>query len=140
VKALALILAVATLALTAGCGDDDETAATGASGATGAASAGDDAFNATAKATALAAQAATEAYATGNGGSYAGATAEELAKIEPSLSDADLNVVSTDSSYTVSVLSASGTTFSIGGEQGRPPVRTCDPPGDSGCSAGGDWG
>ncbi len=130
-----VILALAAGA--AGCGDDDETASTGASGAAGA---GDEALNAKAQATARSAQAAIETYATDNNGSYAGASAEELAKIEPSLSSGDLEVVSTDSSYTISVLSASATTFSIDGEQGGSTERTCDPPGSSGCSESGDWG
>ncbi len=127
-----VILALAAGA--AGCGDDDETASTGAS------SGGDDALNAKAQATARTAQAAIEKYAADNNGSYAGASEQELAKIEPSLSEGDLEVVSTDSSYTVSVLSASATTFSIDGEQGGATERTCDPPGGSGCSESGAWG
>jgi hypothetical protein len=139
VKALALIFALGSLILAAGCGGDDETVSSGASGASGASSASDVALDSTAKETALQAEAAIETYATGNAGSYAGANAEELAKIEPKLSSADLDVVSTDSSYTVSVLSESGTTFSIDGEQGGAPDRTCDPPGGSGCKDNGDW-
>ena len=108
------------------------TSSTGASEA--AASGGDDALNAKAQATARKAQTAIENYAADNDGSYAGASAQELSEIDPGLSAGDLEVVSTDSSYTVTVLSASGTTFSIDGEQGGATERTCDPPGGSGCS------
>ena len=137
-KALALMVVVASLTLAAGCGDDESsTSSTGASEATGAAS-GD--ANAEAQATARKAQTAIETYAAGKNGSYAGASATELSAIDSGLSSGDLEVVSTDSSYTITVLSASGTTFSIDGEQGGTPDRTCDPPGDPGCSESGDWG
>ena len=128
-KALALPLAVAALFLAVGCGDDGETTSTGAGGAKSDADARD---------AAVAAWLTIESYANGNADSYAGASPDELAKIEPSLSSADLEVVSTDSSFTVSVLSESGTTFSIAGGGGSPD-RTCDPPGGPGCTEGGDW-
>jgi hypothetical protein len=139
VKALALMLVLAVLALAGGCGDDSSTSSTDASEATGAA-AGDGALNTKAQATARKAQTAIETYAADNNGSYAGASATELSKIDPGLSAGDLEVVSTDSSYTITVLSASGTTFSIDGEQGGAADRTCDPPGGSGCNESGDWG
>ncbi len=140
-KALALMLILASLALAGGCGDDDNsTSSTGASEASGAGSGGDDALNAEAQATTRKAQTAIETYADDNNGSYAGATATELSMIDPGLSAGDLEVVATDSSYTITVLSASGTTFSIDGEQGGATERTCDPPGDPGCSESGDWG
>ena len=60
---------------------------------------------------------AIETYADDNNGSYAGASATELSKVDPGLSSDDLEVVSTDSSYTITVASTSGTTFSIDGEQ-----------------------
>src|SRR4051794_21971375 len=100
-KALATMLALMALALAAGCGGDDETASTGASGATGVSSAGD----ADAKGAAREAQVAMEVYATDNNGSYAGASPETLAKIDPKVDSADLQVDSTENSYTVSVLS-----------------------------------
>ena len=135
-KALALTLVLGSLALAVGCGDDSSTSSTGASEATGAAS-GD--ANAAAQAAARKAQTAIEKYADGNNGSYAGAGATELSDIDPDVAAADLEVVSTDNSYTITVLSPSGTTFSIDGEQGGATQRTCDPPGDPGCSASGDW-
>jgi len=136
-KALALMLVLASLALVAGCGDDDEsTSSSGASEASG----GEQALNAKAQATARTAQTAIEKFAADKNGSYAGASATDLSQIDPSLSAGDLEVVSTDSSYTITVVSASGTTFSIDGEQGGAAERTCDPPGDSGCSESGDWG
>ena len=135
-KALVLTLVLASLALAGGCGDDSSTS-TDASEATGAAS-GD--ANAAAQAAARKAQTAIEKYADGNNGSYAGAGATELSDIDPDVAAADLEVVSTDNSYTITVLSPSGTTFSIDGEQGGATQRTCDPPGDPGCSASGDWG
>ena len=135
------MLVLASLALAGGCGDDDSsTSSTGASEATGAGSGGDDALNAEAQATARKAQTAIETYADDNNGSYAGASATGLSETDPSLSAGELEVVSTDSSYTITVLSASGTTFSIDGEQGGATERTCDPPGDPGCSENGDWG
>ena len=136
-KALALMLVLASLALAAGCGDDDSsTSSTGGSQASG----GDDALNSKAQATASKAQTAIKTYAADNNGSYAGASATELSKIDPALTSGDLEVVSTDSSYTLTVLSGSGTTFSVDGEQGGAPERTCDPPGGSGCTESGDWG
>jgi hypothetical protein len=136
VKALALILALATLALATGCGGDDETAPTGASGATGASSAGD----VDAKVAARNAQVAIEVYATDNNGSYAGASPETLAEIDPSVVSGDLQVDSTASSYTVSVLSASGATYSVDGEQGGQAEYTCEPTGTGDCPDSGDWG
>jgi hypothetical protein len=137
VKAFALLLSLATLAFAAGCGDDDETASTGASGATGASasSAGDT----DAQIAAREAQVAIEVYATGNNGSYAGASPEELGKIDPKLETGDLEVVSTASSYTVSVLAASGATYSVDGEQGGQADYTCEPPGTGDCRDSGDW-
>ncbi len=137
-KALALMLVLASLALVAGCGDDDDSSTS--STAAGAASGGDDALNSKAQATARKAETAIKAYAADNDGSYAGASATELSKIDPDLPAGDLEVVSTDSSYTLTVVSGSGTTFSIDGEQGGATERTCDPPGGSGCGESGDWG
>ena len=134
-KALALIPILACLTFAGGCGDDDSSTSS-----TGAGSGGDEALNAEAQATARKAQTAIETYAGDKNGSYAGASAQELSEIDPGLSAGDLEVVSTDSSYTITVLSASGTTFSIDGEQGGATERTCDPPGGSGCGESGDWG
>ena len=100
---------------------------------------GDEALNAAAQTAARKAQTAIESYADKNG-SYAGANAQALSAIDPSVSAGDLEVVSTDNSYTITVAAASGTTFSIDGEQGGATERTCDPPGDPGCSENGDWG
>jgi hypothetical protein len=134
VKALVLMLVLAVLTLAAGCGDDETSTSS-----TGAGSGGDEALNAAAQTAARKAQTAIESYADKNG-SYAGASAQALSEIDPSVSAGDLEVVSTDSSYTITVASASGTTFSIDGEQGGATERTCDPPGDPGCSENGDWG
>jgi hypothetical protein len=137
VKALALTLVLASLTLAVGCGDDESsTSSTGASEASGAAS---SSANADAQATARKAQTAIETYAGQKNGSYAGASATELSDIDSGLSSEDLEVVSTDSSYTITVLSESGTTFSVDGEQGGAPDHTCDPPSGSGCSESGDW-
>ena len=133
-KALALILVVAFLTVAAGCGGDDTSTSS-----TGAGSGGDEALNAEAQTAARKAQTAIESYANKNG-SYAGASPQALSEIDPSVAAGDLEVVSTDSSYTITVASASGTTFSIDGEQGGATERTCDPPGDPGCSESGDWG
>ena len=132
-RALMTVLTVLALAA-AGCGDDEETTSGGASGATGASSAND----AAAQANARNAQVAIETYATDNAGSYAGASPEELAQIEPSLNAGDLEVVSTDSSYTVSALAPSGATYSVDGG-GGPADYTCEPPGTGDCPDSGDW-
>jgi hypothetical protein len=138
VKAFALLLAAGSLALVTGCGGGGgETADAGASGATGASSA--SGTDVDAKVNARNAQVAIEVYATDNNGSYAGASPEELAKIDPSVSDADLDVVSTASSYTVSVLSESGATYSVDGGGGGEADYTCEPPGTGDCPESGDW-
>ena len=62
------------------------------------------------------------------------------AQIEPSLDSADLEVVSTASSYTVSVLAASGATYSVDGSGGGSAEYTCEPPGTGDCPESGDWG
>jgi hypothetical protein len=125
-----VFVALALAAGAAGCGGDDEdTASTAAGGLS----------NADAKAMAQKSLLAIESYANAHGGSYAGADAEELAKLIPGLSPGDMEVVSTETSYTVSVVAESGTTFSLDGSKGVSPEHTCDPPGASGCSEDGDW-
>ena len=132
-------MVLSSFALVGGCGDDDSSTGTDPGGDQ-ALNAEAQAPNAEAQATAHKAQMAIETYADDNNGSYAGASATELSKVDPGLSSDDLEVVSTDSSYTITVASTSGTTFSIDGEQGGATERTCDPPGGSGCSESGDWG
>ena len=133
-----LTMALTVLALAAaGCGDDEDTTATdGASGATGASSS--SAGDTDAQVAARNAQVAIEVYATDNNGSYAGASPEELGQIDPSLETGDLEVVSTASSYTVSVLAASGATYSVDGG-GGPAEYTCEPPGTGNCPDSGGW-
>lgn len=66
---------------------------------------------------------------------YAGATAAELAKIEVSLGRADnLSVTGDDTTFTVSVDSAAGGTFSLAKQASGAIERECTQPGVGGCA------
>lgn len=87
------------------------------------------------------AQTAIETYATDTAGSYAGATLDKLAKIEPSLSGAAVEVDAADQTYTLSAdTELSGNSFSVTrNEDGS--VRTeCTTTGTGACPASGHWG
>ena len=97
----------------------------------------DKARDADAKSAVRTAQTAIETYATDNDGSYAGATAADLVDVEQTLSGAILTVPATAAqSYTVTVESDTGNTFSIARADTGITSLTCT--GDGGCS-GGTW-
>jgi type IV pilus assembly protein PilA len=100
-----------------------------------------------AKSTAKTAQTALETYATDNNGSYAGATQARLKTIEPTLSSATsgANAITTltvaDSSYTITVTSESGNTFSIIRATDGSLTYPCTPAaGGGGCPGSAGWG
>jgi prepilin-type N-terminal cleavage/methylation domain-containing protein len=99
-----------------------------------------------AKASVATAAKAIETWDTDHGDSYAGATPADLVRIEPSLGAArNLDVQSTDRSYTVSVDSAGdGGTFSLKRLASGEIVRDCSNPGSGTChdqadAAGNRW-
>jgi prepilin-type N-terminal cleavage/methylation domain-containing protein len=111
----------------------------------------DKARDASAKVAARTAQSAIEAYATDHGGSYQSAmvTAADLAAIESTLNDADLQDPSpaggpgdnADNSYVVTVNSDNApNTFSITRHTEGKVELTCSPDGVDGCPSGGQWG
>lgn len=86
------------------------------------------------------AQTAIETYATDRGGDYSGATPEALVQIEPTLSDAELDVTSDASSYTVTVTDPEGGgSFSITRDPAGGTTFSCASEGSPGCPPGGDW-
>jgi type IV pilus assembly protein PilA len=112
----------------------------------------DKARDASAKEAVRTSETAMETYATDHDGSYDGATAVNLQDIEPTLNDADLADPDTpasvnaaagdnaDNSYTVTVTSATGNTFSITRHGDGTTELTCANDGEAGCPAGGNWG
>lgn len=85
------------------------------------------------------AQAAMETYAVDHGGSYEGATAEELATIEPTLSGISLTVTGQSSGYVLSA-PAGDTAFTITRDSTGAVAFSCTPPGSNGCDETGTWG
>jgi hypothetical protein len=140
-------IAAALLALgaLAGCGDDEgsETPATtttstsGASGTSGAAGADALKEDAQAKSDAASAQTALESYALDNGGSYEGATPENLDEIESVTTD--VGVKTTADTYEVTADSNSGNTFTIERSSDAKTTKTCTEPGVGGCPENGEW-
>jgi hypothetical protein len=98
------------------------------------------AADADAEALARTAQTAIETYATDHGGSYEGATPEELIHIEPRLSGATLTVNAQRDSYEVSIGSTSGNTFTITRDSAGGITLTCGQPAAGDCPANGFWG
>jgi type IV pilus assembly protein PilA len=99
----------------------------------------DKARDADAKSAARTAETAIETYATDNDGKYTGATATDLTDIESTLTGQTitLNPVPTDKTYTVTVASDTGNTFSISRADDGTSSLTCT--GDSGGCNGGHW-
>jgi len=106
-----------------------------------------------AKENAHTAQVAIETYATEHGGSYAGATAAELKKIEPTIVEAGSETVGTETKpkgegivvakatsdeYTIQSRTANGHVFEIVNVAGTM-TYPCTPPGKGGCPTTG-WG
>ncbi len=86
------------------------------------------------------AQVAIETYATDQNGSYAGATPAKLAAIEPNLADAPVAIQASDSSYTLTIASATGTQFVIARNGAGNTSYSCTPPGAGECPPTGEWG
>ena len=119
----------------AACGGGSTSASSGPAGATGASATATDAH---AEIAARKAQAAMEVYAIDNGGSYQGADAAALRKIEPSL-PADLDIQGDASSYTITAHSGSGNSFTVAHTPGGGTKHTCTKPDVGVCSASGSW-
>jgi type IV pilus assembly protein PilA len=100
--------------------------------------------DADAKADARTAQTAMETYATENNGAYTGATAgaatDTLNTIEPTLNGATLSlpVAPTGTTYSIRVVSGTGTQFNIARLANGTFTYTCSPAG-GGCPTGGTW-
>lgn len=104
----------------------------------------DKARDADAKSSVRTAQTAMEAYATDNGGSYAGVAADgaELKAIEQTLNNATLTVSSTADTYNLTATSdVAGQTFSINRSGTGTTTFPCTVPGEGGCPSGtAGWG
>lgn len=125
----ALALSVLLLGL-AGCGDDDDD---------GGSSAGaDPALDAEAKASVRTAQTALEVYATERAGDYSGATVEALRGIESTLPE-DLEVSAEPATYELTLVSETGTEFTVARDEAGVVSYTCDAPGEGGCPDSGEW-
>ena len=101
----------------------------------------DKAGDAEAKSGVKTAQTAIETYATDNNGHYTGADGVGvLTGIEPTLANYDLTVSGvSDTGYTLSVESSTGTSFSIANAGGTL-TFDCTAPGEGGCPPpDGDW-
>jgi hypothetical protein len=122
----------------AACGGGSTSASSEPAGATGAAGPSATAADAHAEIAARKAQAAMEVYAIDNGGSYQGADAATLRKIEPSL-PADLDIQGDASSYTITAHSGSGGSFTLTRAPGGGTKHTCTKPGVGACSVRGSW-
>jgi uncharacterized protein DUF2510 len=92
-----------------------------------------------AQASVRSAQTALESYALDHEGSYAGATPESLAAIEPTLQGAPITVSGQTTGYVVSA-TAGDVTFTITRQGTGVLSYTCSPPGSSGCDQTGSWG
>lgn len=85
------------------------------------------------------AQTAIETYAVDNNGSYQGATPDDLAAVDGTISQIPLTVSGTASGYVLSA-SAGETSFSITRAEGGVVTFACTPPGGEGCDESGSWG
>jgi type IV pilus assembly protein PilA len=101
-----------------------------------------------AKEAARTAETAMETFATDNGGAYTNATPAALQGIESTLNGASLGVSNLAAkTYTVTVTSSTGNTFSITRNANGTTVLSCTPASTDGCPAptaatnpDGDWG
>ena len=135
-RRLTILLAVAvSAALLGACGGDDEDAASGLSGSSQEAEFQD----AEAKAAARTAVTAMETYYVDNL-TYAGATTDVLAQIEPALPVDRLTTEPSKDSYAITAASESGNSFTITKEAGGAGlVSTCETAGEGGCPESGNW-
>ncbi len=80
-----------------------------------------------------------ETYATDNGGSYGGATLEQLRLIESSLPTSGLTVSPTETAYTVTATSPEGAQFTVQRSPDGNIVKSCSPASQGSCDASGSW-
>jgi len=101
-----------------------------------------------AKASVKTMQTAMETYSTDNNGSYVGATLAGLVAIEPAISDAPQGTAGATpptvtnlaaKTFTVTVTSTTGNTFTINRLIGGNTTLTCTTAGTAGCPTGGSW-
>lgn len=85
------------------------------------------------------AQTAIESFSLDNNGSYEGATPDDLAAIDGTISQIPLTVSGTATGYVLSA-PAGETSFSITRADGGVVTFACTPPGAEGCDASGTWG
>ncbi len=86
------------------------------------------------------ARTAIELVSRAEGGSYSGISAAELEAEEPTLTDATLNEpVTTVDTYTLQVVSTTGTTFSLSRDAAGVLDSDCAPRNTGGCPADGNW-
>ena len=99
------------------------------------------ASDAEAKVAARTAETAIEAYATDHDGHYTGADSAALRAIEPTLNGANVAVDLAEADrYQLSATSSTGNAFHVIRNPNGTFDLTCEPPGDAGCPAGGEWG
>ncbi len=67
------------------------------------------------------------------------ATPEELAALDPTLSEVDLTVEGTADTYEVTATSESGNTFTVSRDAAGAVTMTCETAGEGGCEEGGTW-
>ena len=103
----------------------------------------DKAQDSDAKVEARTAETAMETYATDNGGNYAGADADDLHAIEPTLpgngGSLAVSYPGGNALYRVTATSDTTNTFSITRNSDGTKSLTCAPPSTDGCPAGGTW-
>lgn len=96
--------------------------------------------DASAKSAVGTARTAIEVVSKDQGGSYLGITAAQLRSEEPTLSGAPLNEpLTTFNTYTLQVVSSSGTTFSLSRDGTGIFDSDCAPRSTGGCPADGNW-
>ena len=129
------LLALAIAVLLAGCGGDDaEEAGEELSGSAQEAVVQD----AEAMAAARTAQTALEAQYV-DSQSYAGATPQTLAELDPTLPVDRLTVQGTAQTYDLTVASESGNTFTVSKDESGSTDTSCQTAGEGGCPEGGAW-
>jgi hypothetical protein len=94
--------------------------------------------DADAQAQARTAQTAIETFATDNSGQYTGATPAALQQIEATLT-APLTVHAQAATYSLTVESETGTTFTVVRDPSGLTTYTCAPTGAGNCPQSGDW-
>lgn len=137
IAVLALLLIAVTIGLP-GSGEDSESSEAPSSGLTQSVPNPAGSTDGSPQELARSAQSAIEIYANDNGGSFADASPEDLAAIEPDLNASQIAVSSNETAFTVTAISGEAA-FSISRAGNGTVTLSCEPPGRSGCPANGDW-